>query len=401
MAPGSRQGSARETARRRRLELRARLREGGLPTQFSPPLELPKTQDFQCVGFANLMLANLSKYDEACRDVLMELFEEAHKSSGRRPAKVPASLARAEQIIGPGAESLLNFFQVRVRAETDAKRDLTTLGYPGSRAAIDGYLRRVGQPWPRGSSLAAMAEDFVRNAPPAFVARLPRPAIGEMPSGNRGSALTLTTGRLHAWQSDMLIIVKLRLTNEAALAARHEYFRLSDISRLPAVEVFRHELEGRLKTVIQGGEAVPVATLEALVGESAAGASQWMRNALFWRLEEADLLLEPRSSYLSKRSEPKQFGVWRVIDHRLRHHLGDGPSEHAKSRAIAAAFRVYAGPKLASSADPETYARNAIDKLRLRMGSDRLAEVEAQLVGESRVSMFELPDPRDLGWADF
>jgi hypothetical protein len=125
--------------------------------------------------------------------------------------------------------------------------------------------------------------------------------------------------------------------------------------------------------------------LEQAIGSSAADASRWRLNTLKWRLQGADFVLRPLGSYLSEWRAPKQLQARYALDVGLRDRLGARYTDFAKSKAIAAAFTVYAGSVLGPAGGIEEGALNTIEKLR-----GRISRVEA------REELSELREWRDM-----
>ena len=130
---------------------------------------------------------------------------------------------------------------------------------------------------------------------------------------------------------------------------------------------------------------------EVLLGSSAAEASGWHLRTLKLHLEEVDLVLNPKGSYLSLRSEPKKLGVWREIDYRLRQCFASKVSPFAKSQFIAAAIMIYAGSPLFERAPVRTFAQNIVEKWRLRSKNEE---------GELRAA-YELEQERARRYREF
>jgi hypothetical protein len=84
--------------------------------------------------------------------------------------------------------------------------------------------------------------------------------------------------------------------------------------------------------------------------------------------------LLPLGSYLSGKSEPKQLGIWYVINCRIRASLGSSLPKFALSRIAAASLMVYAGQRLVPARDVGNFARNAVAKWKKRMHPDLATE---------------------------
>lgn len=261
-------------------------------------------------------------------------------------------------------------------AQASANHDISALGYQATLAMVEGYFDQFSrwpwpEPWPH--DLARAAEEAEAAAPPEILKPLPRESPARAHRAKRASS-DLQPDDYRKWRREVQFVVRARIMHERALAAREEYFCLSRAKTLPSTAAHLERLHAGLKALTRRVGKRGTGTVDRLIGASIADASQWRLDCLRWQLEVADMELLPLGSYLSGKSEPKQLGIWYVIDCRLRALLGGTLSEFAVSRIIAASLMVYAGQRLVPARNVDNFARNAVEKWRKRMRPDLAAE---------------------------
>ena len=185
------------------------------------------------------------------------------------------------------------------------------------------------------------------------------------------------------------LVSLLELLRECDHGTQHETWMHLEISKLAAVlsgvlngdrsvwlkspEHYRKVLVAVHGVLRDSPHRIHVERLEQAIGSGAAVASRWRIRALERRLSEADYLLRPLGSYLSRWRAPKQLQVRYALDRGLRDRLGAEYPEFARSKVIAAAFKVYADSALGPPGGINQAALNSIEKLR-----GRVDEVDAR-----------------------
>jgi hypothetical protein len=185
-------------------------------------------------------------------------------------------------------------------------------------------------------------------------------------------------------------ILAVRVAHDRLLQTRKEFLRLRGTKSLPSLRLFRDRLDAASRMTLTAKGRRSGDTLEWMVGRAAAECSPWWRNQLRWYLKGGDKVLEPRGSYLSPDDAPKQLFVWHQFDYWIRVALKDRPSHLDRSRAIAATLAVFAGPGLFRPPDLEQFARNIVERWRVRKAS-RSEEFARQWFRSSMVPLSMIP----------
>ncbi len=256
------------------------------------------------------------------------------------------------------------------RVSEDAACDLKVLGQTPTPLMVHAYQFRIGMWKPLTRPDEAVAEAIGRE----LEDEAPQDAGRVLPSwvfANRGSssvgALALTATQHRSWAASIRQLVRAQMVHTSALGERGNYVVLKRTPTLPSRDVFFGCAFWLGQDRIKETGAFDRAHNDMILGMSAAEASSWHLRTLSHFLEEVDLELNPRESYLSPRSAPKQLGVWREVGFRLRRCLPDSLTNFAKSKTVAAAMITYAG--FAGSVDQ--LAKDTVEKWWLQ-GEPRL-----------------------------
>ncbi len=268
---------------------------------------------------------------------------------------------------------------VHRRACEDGVNDLRALGITPSELMIHAYQFRLGR-WDRivdvsDAVLSTLFEDITKDAGPDLRRYLPVPASDSAQSRDPRTVV-LPDDAFRRWKSGVRELLRARIIHEEALGCRKNYLLLSRTKNLPSRDVFFGSYFGLAQDrIIEAGQ-LSAQENEVILGTSAAEASSRHLETLRFHLEEVDLLLNPKESYLSLRSDPKKLGIWREIDFGLRQCFCPDVSHFAKSQCIAAAIMVYVGSPLFEPAPVRVFAQNIVEKWRLR-ARDQEGELEA------------------------
>ncbi|HEV8574449.1 MAG TPA: hypothetical protein VGR43_07040 [Dehalococcoidia bacterium] len=243
----------------------------------------------------------------------------------------------------------------------DAANDLKLLGLTPTPLMVHAYQWRVGTWKPLTHVDADVAEAIGRELEDE-TSQDARSFLPSLVFAGRVSTSTKVPAleeRQHkSWSACVRELVRARMVHASTLGERGNYLLLKRSPTLPSRDVFFGCAFWLGQDRIKEAGAIDRAHNDVVLGVSAAEASTWHLRTLSHFLEEVDLVLNPRESYLSLRSPPKQLGVWKEVGFRLRRCLPSSMSGHAKSKTVAAAMITYAG--FAGSVDQ--MAKDTVEK---------------------------------------
>lgn len=259
------------------------------------------------------------------------------------------------------------------RACADAASDLRALGISPTDLMIHAYQLNIGTWEPivdlDQARLERAFEGVTNEVDPTLRRYLPVPESRALPNGDTRTPV-FPDSQFALWRAGLLRICSASLIHASAIGWRKTYVLLSRARPLPSRDIFFGTYFSHVQDRISDAEVINTQINELILGFSAAEASTWHLETLRWQLEEVDLILNPRESYLSCRSEPKKLGIWREIDHWLRKCFSADVAQLSRSESIAAAIMTYAGQPLFEPAPVRTFAQNIVEKWRLRSRSD-------------------------------
>ncbi len=274
----------------------------------------------------------------------------------------------AERSKPPGDQ--LEIFESKVepiyrRVSEDAARDLTALGIKPTPIMIRAYWYRMGS-WASLSriedeTLTALTRDLAIDAPQGCREYL-RISNLERESVSPQEGPVLNEKQYRAWSLGVRDIVRARLLHDRALEQRSNYVLLRHSKSMPSRDAFFACYYGLSAMLIEDGGSVDRLHYEVILGFSAAEASSWNLRTISFQLQEFDLELNPKESYSSLRSPPKQLGVWKEIGCRLKRALPPSMSSFGMSKSIAAAMLTYAGPPFFAAASVTDFAKDTVEK---------------------------------------